>query len=59
MIPTNVGAKLQEIEHIYLKKITLESTKKFIETTKKEKEKEKPLSKFIDRIQNSLNAEKA
>jgi len=43
LIPTNVGGKLQEIEHIYLKKITFESTKKFIKTTKKEKEKEKPL----------------
>ena len=61
MIPKNVGGKSQEIEHIYLKKITFESTKKFIKTTKKEteKEKEKPLWKFIDKIHNSLNAEKA
>lgn len=63
MIPTNVGGKSQEIEHIYLKKITFESTKKFIKTTKKEKEKEKekekPLWKFIDQILNSLNSEKA
>ena len=61
MIPTNVGGKSQEIEHIYLKKITFESTKKFIKTTKKEteKEKEKPLWKFIDQILNSMNSEKA
>ena len=54
-----MGGKSQEIEHIYLKKITFESTKKFIKTTKKEKEKEKPLWKFIDQILNSLNSEKA